>query len=254
MELFVKNWKCIEEAKINLNTITVLMGTNSSGKSSLAYAPYFLAKLMVYEIMTKDDILAILSKHPFFANELKDLVRKDESGIYYPLVIEVDGSRFEFNGHDIDYNINKIWNGVELLSSIRLGMYKLLISKDNSDGITDYNLIKKTIESAKDNSLIIIEEPEIHKHPILIVDLVKYLIKKALKKNLTVVMTTHSDILFHALLKAVEIGDIENSKVSVYYLIRNNENKWSKIKEIKIYDDGTFDVHPDIEVIISKLF
>ena len=249
MELLVKNWKCIEEARIDLNTITVLMGRNSAGKSALAYAPYFFAKLM--EIKTLEEIPAILNNPPFFASNLDDLVRKDECRTYYPLVVQVNGSGFEYNNGKIIIKQNKIWDGAELLSSGRLYLHRLINKTSESDGTIDYDLIRKTFETCRDNSLIIIEEPEIHKHPLLIINLVKYIIKKALEKNLTVIMTTHSDILFHAIVKAVEMKEIESSKVSVYYLIRN---RWCEVKEIKVYDDGTFDVLPDISDVISKLF
>jgi predicted ATPase len=44
ISLHVENWRCIKGLDVELANVNVLIGRNSSGKSSLAYAAYLLAK------------------------------------------------------------------------------------------------------------------------------------------------------------------------------------------------------------------
>jgi len=43
VRLYVENWRCVEEAEVSLEPVTAFVGRNSTGKSSLAYAPYSIS-------------------------------------------------------------------------------------------------------------------------------------------------------------------------------------------------------------------
>ena len=49
ISLHVENWRCIKGLDVELANVNVLIGRNSSGKSSLAYAAYLLAKAPTLE-------------------------------------------------------------------------------------------------------------------------------------------------------------------------------------------------------------
>ena len=67
-------------------------------------------------------------------------------------------------------------------------------------------------------------------------------------------MTTHSDILLHAVAKAVEEKRISHEHVSVYYLYRDHQEIWSRARKLEVYEDGTLEELPDVEEVIARLF
>lgn len=122
------------------------------------------------------------------------------------------------------------------------------------EGALDFLLIKPVLEKAPERSLIVLEEPENNKNPTMQMELVKYLAEVSLKKNLTLVMTTHSEIVPLTLAKLVESRVISKDDVKIYYLTRTIENPWTQAKMIEIYDDGSMDILPDSKELTIKLF
>ncbi len=126
--------------------------------------------------------------------------------------------------------------------------------EDAPDGQADQALIDLILDRTSKNSLIVIEEPEIYKNPVLQFELMKEISEIAINKNLTVVMTTHSEIIPLSIAKLVEVGKIKPEDVKIYYLTRSKEDPWTKIKNIKVYEDGTLEELPDSEKITTHLF
>lgn len=340
VRLYVKNWRCIEEVEIFLKPVTVFIGKNATGKSSLAYALYFLAKVIEW-----GDINKVLTH--LYGAQLDGVVRSVGGEKFYPLVIEAEKSRFEVrSASELSVPRESPWSSGYLLPSQRLSLVKisqflpmlareilkrypearaflafvssifelaktmpilppmylflddlvkLYLGKGFSkrhelgdigalieevtpllylityeyedpfaklrlpldlapDGSVDSWIIRLFIEGARENSLLVIEEPEIHKNPIQIVDLVKYLAKRAVEKRLTLVMTTHSDVVLQAVVKAVEEKLIRSDHAAVYYFERSSESPWTKVRELKVYEDGTIEELPDVEKVVSMLF
>ncbi|WP_167827664.1 AAA family ATPase [Pyrobaculum islandicum] len=341
MELYVKNWRCIEEARVSLRPVTVFIGGNSTGKSSLAYAAYFLAKISEPEWRDVNKVLAQL-----YGVSLDGVVRSDGARRFYPVIVEAGGARFEAQSPDNAATPNtKPWRDHYLLPSQRLSFLRLsqLIPKIREamskhpetrpflalasslfetlktipvmpplyffledltklylgrgfvrrremgigtlveevmpllsliaysyvdpfitklqlpldlapDGFADSAIIEQFVDAAREDSLLVIEEPEIHKNPITTINLVKHIAARAVEKKLTVVMTTHSDIAIKALLKAVEDKSLETQHVAVYYFERSAENPWTRVRELRVYEDGTIEELPDVERVVSMLF
>jgi len=339
VRVVVRNWRCIEDIEVDLGTVTLLIGKNSSGKSSLAYALYFLAK--VVEWKDANNVL----KH-LYGVDLDGVVRVDGSGKrHYPIVIEVDGYRFEAHGKDrVEIPRGSPWTSSYLLPATRVALTKImqfvvafarellkrpesraalpfmyglfelvknvpllpptyffledlmklygitqyhkvevgdlgaliemfsplivLVSYEYTDlftniklplhlapeGFIDSIIIQRFVERAREGSLVVVEEPEIHKNPLWLIDLVKNIVRISVERKLTLVMTTHSDILLHAVAKAVEEGRISPEQVSVYYLYRDSQRVWSRARKLKVYEDGTFEELPGVEEVVSKLF
>ena len=335
----VRNWRCIENLELELSPITLFIGRNSSGKSSLAYALYFLTKVVEWRDANK--VLTHL-----YGVDLDGVVRADGNKRYYPIVIEADDNRFEAYGRDkVVIPSRSPWTSSYLLPATRISLFNALqfigtfvreppkrpenrmtsllihgliefiknvplppptyffledlmriygivlrremrmgdlgtlvevlspftiliyyeyIDPYNTDlklplylapdGFIDSAIIRRFVERAREGSLIVIEEPEIHKNPLWIVDLVKDIVRVAVDRKLTLVMTTHSDILLHAVAKAVEEKRISHEHVSVYYLYRDHQEVWSRARKLKVYEDGTFEELPGVEEVISKLF
>lgn len=45
VEVYIQNWRCVDELKLSLGRINVFMGPNASGKSSVAYTVYLAARM-----------------------------------------------------------------------------------------------------------------------------------------------------------------------------------------------------------------
>jgi len=318
----------------------VFIGRNSSGKSSLAYAPYFLSRVVEWKDANK--VLMQL-----YGVQLDGVVRSVEGRKFYPIVIEAGSSRFEaHSSSDVVVPESSPWTSGFLLPSQRIsftrlsqfipklsrevlgkhpearislffasGILEMLKSMPLSpsllpfledfaklyrgkgfserrelgdagilieeiapllslilydyidpftglrmpldlapDGFVDSALIEIFLEKAPENSLIVVEEPEIHKNPVLVIELVKHMARSATERNLTLVMTTHSDIVIQAVAKAVEERAVKPDHVAVYYLERSREYPWTRVRRIGVYEDGTLEELPDAEKIVTMLF
>jgi len=122
------------------------------------------------------------------------------------------------------------------------------------DGVVDFAIFDAMTERAPEGSLIVIEEPEIHKNPLMILDFIKQVAERALDRDLTVVMTTHSDLVPSALAKLVGDGLLEVDDLRIYYFRRSKKRPWTQVSEIPIFEDGTTGGFPDAEEVISRLF
>jgi AAA15 family ATPase/GTPase len=123
------------------------------------------------------------------------------------------------------------------------------------DGSIDFGIFDSMVERIPENSLVVIEEPEIHKNPLTVKDFTEHIVKKVYNKRSTLIMTTHSDITLLALGKLVsEEKILKPEEIKIYYFKRDKCDPWSKISEIKMYEDGTLDSLPDTEEVITKLF
>ncbi len=331
VKLYVKNWRCIEEVEITLAPITVFLGKNSSGKSSLAYAAYFLTK--VIEQGNPKEILMRL-----YGVSLNKVVRRQGGKKFYPLIVkmeediylEADGTHISLYKHrpgplSTGYllpsqrvyffrmlqflfkrlrrraierifktkqlymivppmhlfleDFMKLYIGRKFLEQHELGGLGTVVEKitpllaliiyeytdpfiENlklpldlaSDGLIDSAIIRIFVDKAQENSLLVIEEPENHKNPVQLIELTKYIAEEVIKRKLTVIITTHNDIIVRTLAKAVEERKIRPSDVAVYYFERGPENPWTRVRKLEIYEDGSIEELPDAEKIITALF
>ncbi len=122
------------------------------------------------------------------------------------------------------------------------------------EGALDILLIRPLIDRIPNNSLVVIEEPENNKNPLLQIKLVKHMAKTSLEKNITLVMTTHSEIILLTLTKLVEEKILKPEHIRIYYLLRTKEDPWTQAKQIKIYEDGSMDTIPDSQEATMQLF
>jgi len=119
VRLFVRNWRCVEEVEVALEPVTVFIGGNSTGKSSLAYAPYFLTKVVEWR-----DANRVLMQ--LYGVQLDGVVRSAEGKRFYPVVVEAGGSRFEARGpSDITIPEGSPWASGFLLPSQRLSFARV---------------------------------------------------------------------------------------------------------------------------------
>ncbi len=339
----VENWRCVEKLDLELSHINILIGPNSSGKSSLAHAAYILAKAPM--VRNVKELLRGL-----YGLELEFIARLGCSGPCYPVVLEAEGEpgRVELrvrSSTEVEVS-GRLWSSAYMMPSQRIDYVRLLqliqsvvrreeletvsgrtavsfvyslaqmliaglpslpsIFLDDlikimgpqravsevarfkdagslvlelipllsmtsykyvdpytsvelpataaPDGVIDLGLIESFLSRAETGSLIAVEEPENHKHPLKLIELVEFMARKAVEGKLTLVVTTHSDLVLHSLAKLVETKAIKPEDVTVYYLERGSEKPWTTAKRIHVYEDGTFDEIPHVAEVISRVF
>jgi energy-coupling factor transporter ATP-binding protein EcfA2 len=119
------------------------------------------------------------------------------------------------------------------------------------DGLLDFAISDSVMRKAPENSLVVMEEPEIHKNPLRIEKFTENMVKTVLDRKLTLIMTTHSDIPPITVGKLIAKKHLTPEEVKVYYFKRD---PWTKTSEIKVYEDGTLESLPDTEELITHLF
>jgi len=122
------------------------------------------------------------------------------------------------------------------------------------DGLLDFTITDSIMRKAPENSLVVVEEPEIHKNPLMVKDFTELIVRRALERKLTVVATTHSDIVPITIGKLVAKRELRPEDVKVYYFKRDGANPWTRVSEIKVYEDGTLETLPDLEELVTHLF
>jgi len=350
VRITLSNWRCIEKLELELSKINLLIGKNSTGKSSLAYSIYFASKLRKFD-------------HSFIINQLygiefDKIARIVEGKPQFPILININGSSILIQPSEKGFEVikkdisNLPWLDEYLLPSRRVNYFHIitflnkitqdLLKKPESqfltgfirsildilktlpimppfglfvsdyirgitgtiriepiegvfkpagsylinisiylplvaliefntidpytklnlpaelspDGLVDITICDSLVSRVPEKSLIVIEEPEIHKNPTQIIEFTEKLVKKALEKDLTLIITTHSDIPLTSIAKFVsdkKLG-LKADDIKVYYFQRSEKETWTIAQEIKLYEDGTFESLPDVEEVASILF
>jgi len=119
------------------------------------------------------------------------------------------------------------------------------------DGLLDFSIFDGVTQRIPANSLVVIEEPEIYKNPLKLMEFTEHMVDRVLDRKLTLITTTHSDIPLTTMAKLVREETLEAEDVKIYYFKRD---PWTKISEIKLYEDGTLERLPDAEELITRLF
>jgi len=340
MQVKIRNWRCIEKVDFDLSRINIFLGQNATGKSSLAYALYFLSKApkigiektlnMLYgfnsksvvriegsnlcypaEIVADDFFVKIERKLPISASDrspwndeyllpskrvayfqalrflpklAEEIQKKPDSKAVIPFVIGLLKPIIEelplFPPAQVFFSdLNRALTGYKIepmRGSLRsLGDYIVEVTPLMSlfaftvhdpftnykipaemapDGQVDQMLIDIILERSLENSLIVIEEPELCKNPVFQLEMMENISEFAVNKNLTIVITSHSEIIPLAIAKLVENGKLKPDDVRIYYLTRSKEEPWTKIKKIEVYENGTLEELPDSEKVTALLF
>lgn len=103
--------------------------------------------------------------------------------------------------------------------------------------------------TASTNSLIIIENPEIHLHPHGQSELAK-LIARVAQTGTQIIVETHSDHIINGILvstKQFENGEngIDRNKVQIFNCKKNDATQTAEVTPINIVGDGKIDIQPD---------
>ena len=84
---------------------------------------------------------------------------------------------------------------------------------------------------------LIIEEPEAHMEPMRQLRLVNEIVRVALRRDVNLVLTTHSDFVIHAVLGMIYNGVISPADLGLYYFQRKR-GSYTSVKRIPVTDAG----------------
>ena len=89
----------------------------------------------------------------------------------------------------------------------------------------------------KSGGTLIIEEPETHMEPIRQLRLVNEVVRAALARGASLVLTTHSDFVVHAVLGLVHNGAVDPADLGMYYFRRKN-GSYTSVERIHVNSAG----------------
>ena len=162
------------------------------------------------------ELAEVLKKNP--------VIRENINRLLAPFNIAVDVDKV----NDIIHKISVTQDAVKLeLTDVGFGISQVL------------PILVQAYLSPED-SLTIIEQPEIHLHPNMQAWLTDALIFIALKEKKRFLIETHSDALIRRIrLRIVdEKSELTENDVRIYHLERNKSESCTKINQIPISDDG----------------
>jgi predicted ATPase len=93
------------------------------------------------------------------------------------------------------------------------------------------------------DSLILIEQPEIHLHPKAQATMGDLLIDISSKQNNKIIIETHSDLVISRICTRIASGNFDSNNVAIYYL--NPTKNGTEIIDVRINENGQYENFPD---------
>lgn len=97
---------------------------------------------------------------------------------------------------------------------------------------------------APDDSMIIIEQPEVHLHPKIQADLAGFLVE-SISSNKKFLIETHSEYFIERIRTCIMKNPVLSEKVLIYYIDQNKDKKQSEIIKIEINPKGQYSTLPE---------
>lgn len=107
----------------------------------------------------------------------------------------------------------------------------------------------------KKNSIICVEQPEIHLHPRLQAELAEFFVKTISENDNQWIIETHSESLMLRIQKMIRNNDLDNELISILYV--DTFSNGTEVTEIRLDEKGRFkDIWPDgfFEERITELY
>ena len=104
-------------------------------------------------------------------------------------------------------------------------------------GVVSTFPIVATMHRVEPGGTLVIEEPEAHMEPMRQLRLVNEIVRVALRRDVNLVLTTHSDFVIHAVLGMIYDGVISPADLGLYYFQRKR-GSYTSVKRIPVTDAG----------------
>ncbi len=143
------------------------------------------------------------------------------------------------NGTNLALNVSEASSMVAEISPFVIYL-KHIINYKHKNNQEDYeDEFEKPNEKEAHYDILFMEEPEAHLHPEVQVALMEVFAKLS-TLNLKIFITTHSNYMFDKLNNLILDNQLDNNKVSVYHLVKN-ENGSTYNKQVAVTKDGIED-------------
>jgi len=100
-------------------------------------------------------------------------------------------------------------------------IYSILVNE--GFGLNQLILLLTQLALAVEDSLVIIDEPEIHLHPRAQAKLMEILAKEAIEKNKQLIITTHSEHVLYQALTMIGQKELKKQDLALYYFFKEND-------------------------------
>ena len=234
MNLKITNYGAIDNANINISKINVVGGVNNSGKTTAAKLMYCYLKSQLYNqsltSLVENEGLPDIKSAEFSGNldiseiffiEGISIIDLKDDGLF-----NLDHIRHVKKSLDINGEYNP-----EVIQKIK-DILKNDCSNLSSAGIKQIGLIQLLVEnnSLKENSFLIIDEPESNLHPAWQIKFAQILVFLAKEMNIYLYLNSHSPMFIEAIsLYAQYYGLLDDTN---FYLTQKQSNSMFSFKKI----------------------
>ena len=235
LNLKLNNMRSINQADISISKINVVGGVNSSGKTTVSKLLYCFLKSQIDDesidyLMDSEDL-----------SDLKDS-KISFNGDFVPSEIFYIDNISVFDLKDLDIlRVNHIIHIKEALENDNIDNSSDITSKIdkiiqcdslNSAGIKEIGIIKRLLQSnqLKENSFLIMDEPESSLHPEWAIKFAEILILLVKELNIHIYLNSHSPMFIEAISLYSQYYDLLNE--TNFYLTQKQDNGKYNFKKI----------------------
>lgn len=275
MKLSFDNIGIIQHADIKIDGISVITGENDTGKSTVSKVLVWIHTAIINHLsqqsseIKKEYVncvsndgykLSLIDNQDYFSilnNQIQTNIKKDFCISNIVLLNTLD----MLNKYSVLANSTTQISNIELYNTIesiinghlyfdngsfyyhKKGINTIFDMANTSNGVKLFGIIQLLLKNNQltDNSILILDEPEIYLHPKWQIELVKIL-SSMVKSNIKILITTNSPYI----VEAISVYSTKNhikEKTNFYLANKNSDNITSKI----------VDVTQDLEPIFEKL-
>jgi len=286
MELQLKNIGMIKEANIKLDGLTIIAGENDTGKSTVARELHYEAssfgslgrypiklgnraklKLAENETISKKVVLIdtpnSLDTFSFIKNATL-LIHQQRLNIHLSifrvdLILQLSQDTLEeFEDNSIYKNIEELIGGKvfydknkdEILYEKYSLENKIFKMESTSNGIKMFGFIQILLLNGtiKENTILILDEPEVHLHPKWQLKYAKLIIK-LVKNGVKVLVNSHSPYMIEALQRYSELAEVNSDFYLAEdgYIKKENDSNSETLAKIFEKLSEPFDVFEEMD-------
>jgi predicted ATPase len=191
------------------------------------------------ELFTKEFNNRSLSRRPQTVFHMKDLINKMENAQYFKNINsdpqeDEDLSLYNHISNLIGGEVSFKKQQKDFVFSKKSKKSVMNIKSTNlATGIKSFGVIQLLLKAGllHERSLLILDEPEIHLHPKWQVEYCRLIIE-LIKRDINVLVTTHSPYVLQALKVFVEQVNLEDSKVNFYFAEKDTDLGYGTIEDI----------------------
>lgn len=159
-------------------------------------------------------------------------LRQKVSSLYASIFDETVSS------HNVDPDYQQREQNKERISLLfSKGKFASSIANEGG-GINQLVLLFTILSGSPKNSIICLEEPEIHLHPAKQSQLMKTIMKIAKEDEKQIILTTHSEYILYPLLAAVSSDELKPEEVSIYYFQYESNNHKTSVERLAVNNNG----------------